>query len=815
MPTIERQQFGIHQAAFNHPAFPPRTSKIGQRGNFTAFIYAGSKTDPDVIGTNLGHIEAATTAGNLLLVVPDPAATYLEQRGNRVLRPEEVLRCVDVDRVQKDFGVMLPKDEIRSGGSLLAAILYQRLLSSHGSTPPDYDLLIHGKQGLRGFPLQWMEWIAGKHHPLMVQQRQWHAANEGILYASTILPRYGDVGKEWADTLLHGWLGSSLVMVAPDALFNSPNATNIRAYDHILAISAAEQAIDRKRALFQMGTAYPYDNVTASPHDARLMVTLNVFTALTEVLASKGKRLSEATPADYREVNAILAHAAQSLKFESIGSFVPPVDILVGDGYIREADASRLVQKETGKIHVILLPNSQKSIAETAKRPTLQELAVTTGLTPRSTPDRLKSLLEEIYGRINYLQSSGDAQTFWGGQVGARPIYSLIRDEQLKGLYQELGELMVFNQPKDEEGVPHPYDINATDMEAVRSKIEHELRKADVRVVVPFAGEEESIGGVLDYCAGMVGGGHVIAVDAGRSAESTRIAQDSGAKLVNEKETLGKINIDKLKEDGLLPPNFELQGSKSLTLLAGMVELERQYQCGEINDETMIVFHDSDIINPKEYNALAYLWLAMVFKPEGFTPRAIHIAKTGRGRNNGPLFTAISDYMNSSDSQIRNLGFSLANLIWPLSGERALRWKELRKCLWTNGMGIETILDLQLGTMDSETGEKGLWQVANRMPKRENRPSLPFREMGMINTLQRIAEVLKTSMKGNGNTRILIQWDVHDIAEYNRRHGGAAFQMGFGDFESDDSRPNYVQTGIVDYVLPSIELLTNHGYLND
>ncbi len=812
MPIAERQQFSIHRADFNRPAFPPRTSETGPREDLDAFIYAGSRTDPDTIGANVEEIRSLTTAGKLLLVVPDPAATYLERRGNKVLRPEEVLRCVDVGRVQQDFGVMLPKDEIRSGGSLFAAILFQRLLSSHESTSPNYDLLIQDKQGLRGFPLQWMEWIARKHKPLMIQEKQRHAANEGILYASTTLPRYGDVGKEWADVLLRGWLGSSLVMVEPDVLFKSPHATNIRAYDHILAISAAEQARDQNRALFQMNKAYPYNNVTASPHDPRLMVTLNVFTALTEVLASQGKRLSEATPADYREVNAILAQAAQSLEFDSIGSVVPPVDILVSDGYILEDDATRLVRKEIGKIHVSLWPDDQTSVrAKTAKRPTLQELAVTTGLTPRSTPGRLKSLLEEIYGRINYLQSSGDAQTFWGGQVGARPIYSLIRDEQLKSLYQELGEFMVFNQPKDEAGVPHPYDINATDMEPVRSKIEQELRKANVRVVVPFAGEEESIGGVLNYCAGMVGKDKVIAVDAGRSAESTQIAQTSRVNLVDEKETLGKIDVNKLKEDGLLPPSFELRGSKSLTLLAGMVELERQYQKGRINDETMIVFHDSDIINPKEYNALAYLWLAMVFKPEGFSPRAIHMAKTGRGRNNGPLFTAISDYMNSGDPQIRNLGFSLANLIWPLSGERALRWKELRKCLWTNGMGIETILDLQFGTMDSETGEKGLWQVANRIPKRENRPSLPFREMGMIMTLQRIAEVLKTSMKGA--LRMLTKWDIHDIAAYNRSYGGAAFQMGFGDAESDEARPNYVQTGIVDIVLPSIELLIKHGYL--
>lgn len=842
-----QETFGIHHFRLNSPTFPLRmpdkAEDLFRTGLATTLIYAGGKTDSDAVGATINQVqhlmglEGKDVGNKLLVVAPDSVATDLEQSGKKVLRPESVFECIDVDRIQADFGINITEGEIRSGRSLMAAILFQRLLQDHSPQNHSYNLLVQGKQGIGDFPLQWMAWYAQTRHPLMLQETQWHNSNEGMLYAAVTLPRYGQVGAEWAQMLQKRWLGSSLVMATPDALFASPQASNIRVHDHILALSAAEQARKQGRQLIQIGKAYPDINVTARFHDARLIVTQNVFAALVEVLVARGKRLSEATPNDYQKINSILNEAAFASQYEGMGNIAPPAEVLVQNGYIREDAARKLIQREAGKQWAI--PAISDSPREKTPKPNLRELAIHTGLVPDHDPKRLAPLITELLERITTLESTRTGHVFWGGQNGARPIYSLIRDEDLSRLYSELAKLMVYNQPRDAKGISHPFDINAIDIEPIRGRVEQELKRANVRVVVPFAGEEESIGGVLKYCTGMVGNEKVIAVDAGRSAISTEIAQKSGTMLLDEQKVLSHLDIERLKTDGVLPSNFELRGSKALTLLAGMFELEKQHQRGLklkqrldtseisendyhsalntgeiINDDTMIIFHDSDIINPEEYNALTYLWLAKVFGPENHSPRAIHMAKTGAGRNNEPMFTAISDYMNSRDPQIRELGFTLAGLIWPLAGERAMRWEDLRKCLWTNGMGIETILDLQFGIRDVETGERGLYQVANRLPKRENRPAAPDREMGMINTLQRLADALKDAMKGTeGTTRFLTAWDNHDIAEFNRRYAGKAFQMGVGEFETEETRPNYVQSGIVDYVLPSIELLSRHGYL--
>lgn len=839
-------QFGVHHIKLNYPAFPPphnRETETLLHGQVAALIYAGNRTDPDIVGQTIEEVQHVLglkindVSSRLLVVAPDTAATTLEQSGKRVLRTEAILQCVDVDRVLEDFGFALPA-EARSGSSLMAAILFQRLLQDHLNLTSSHDLLIQGKQSLRDFPLQWMSWYTKRLKPLMMQERQWHTSNEGIRYAAITLPRHGKVGEEWADIIGKKWLGSSLVLTTPNVLYLAPNATNIRAQDHILALSAAEQARDKRQPLVQIGKAYPDENVTVHSGDSRLMVTQNVFAILVDVLAARGKRLSEATAADYQEINRLLIQTGNALNYDGMGQVAPPIDILVRDGYINEDAARKLVQQEGGKHWVV--PKIEEETPVEPDRLSLRELALRTGLAPNHHPDRLASLITELINRITILETTKTGQVYWGAQEGARPIYSLVRDEKLLRAYRELAELMVYNQPRDAKGKPHPFDINAIDMEPVRGKVEQELKRANLRVVVPFAGEDESIGGILKYCIGMVGNEKVIAADARKSTVSTDIARKSGAILIDEQEVLGHLDIERLKTDGVLPPNFELRGSKALTLLAGMFELEKQHQRGLalkqkldvaeitedeytsainrgeiINDDTMIIFHDSDITNPEEYNALTYLWLAKVFSPENHTPRAIHMAKTGPGRNNEPMFTAISDYMNSKDPQIRELGFALAGLIWPLAGERAMRWEDLRKCLWTNGMGIETILDLQFGIRDVETGERGLSQVANRIPKRENRPAAPDREMGMINTLQRLADALKDAMKGDNDrrTRLLTQWDVHDIAEFNRRFAGRTFQMGVGEFETDEAHPNFIQSGIVDYVLPSIQLLVNHGYL--
>lgn len=814
---MSQQEFGLSTVRLNDPSFPTRTPDRGEtllHWDTRAIIYAGSSTKPDALVDTADRIKFEMGLGpenqdHLWIVAPENVAAEIDEPDVRILTPKDILDCVDVGKLVSEYNLgNWDRRDQKSGHAILGATLLQKLVDQREK--PKYDLLISGKGGVRDVSLEWLSWYAATNHPMMMTQSEFSRANEGIVFSAANLERFGEVGKVIQDLLMRRWLGSSTVVIDPTSLERVAQATSMPAAKLIMALGIAELAKEQKMKLIEVSRAYPPPNTFPDKDDVEYMIKKAMLDALTEGLISRNVRLNDAKKPDLVRVNDLLNRTAISIG-QSVGNILPPVSEIVDGGYLNEEKARQLIQREFGKRWFM----SALAAAQKDKSPIeLNLLAIAAKLVPDHNPVIFGELILKVIERSEIVAKQ-HAPIFWGDQVAQRPLYSLFKDGELDRLQSQLANLLLYNQPIGDDGAPHPYDIMSDDMQPIRNKVEQEMREANVRVLVPFAGEEESIAGVLRYCSKAVGTNKVIAIDAGRSETSTLLAVQSGVTMVNESEAFAQFQLDKLKEAQILPENFELKGSKSLTLLAGLFELEKQYQRGDINDDTMIIFHDSDITNPEEYAGLHYLFLPMIFYPEGYPPRSVHMAKTGKGRNNEPLFSMISDCMNSQDEEIEKLGYSMAGLIWPLAGERAMRWKDLRKCIWSNAMGIETLLDVQLAGMDTEDGKRLLFQVANRIPKSENRPSLPHREMGMIMGLERLFKDLKTAAKAAGDKKAILphNWNLANIALYNQRFGGETFAMAFGDNETSETQASYIQQGIVDFILPSIEQMVNNGYL--
>lgn len=843
---IENIENNVYNIVVNNPPFPPRTPEITRNlyhSNAAAVVFAGERTNSDDLVEAIdrtAHTLGVTQPGDPRLLIVAPDGLVDSHTAGLFVPSTEINKIIDADRLQSEFGAQWNNGEVRSGTALMNALLLQRLIADKMESNQDYLMQVDAARAYpkRGTPLEWMGWLAATYNPAMVQRREWNAANEGLRAASVPLPIYGNVGQEVFDAFKQGWMPASLTLSVPELQYGALNANSIHADQLTLTLSAVEYARQRNQGLLQLKDAYPDPSVTPDFQDAELIVKLTTFDVLRQVLFNKNRRLSEATPEDFRTMNTMMAQAESifntSAFAQHFGSLIPSIDTLIERRLVDVVRALRLVRSTKPKQWVF-----ERTPEKSALTPVpLEEQVIDSGLVPNHNPYDLKPLITEIIRRLDDI-NNGRISTV-GGQLydlqaakkGERPIISLENDPILKQYNDLLASLMVYNQPIGEDHLFHPFDIMADDMQPVREKVEAMMKSGSiqVRVINPFAGEEATVGGVLDYTTDCVGRTvrpdgkfeEVLAVDAGRSEASTQIAKDSNAHYISEKEHLGALDLDRLRED--IGWSGEMKGSKALTMLAGMIECERQYQEGKITDDTYIIFHDTDFDtdpkNPEQYAALHYLFLPLTFPGGNELPRAIHMAKSGPGRNNIPMHLMASDYMGSQDPNIRELGHAMAGLIWMLTGERAIKYGDLRKMKWTNGMGIETILDIQTAGMDQEEGVRRLVQVANRRKKPEVDKSKPSREHGMIFALARFMQYMKAeenwAAQNHGEQYALspLHWDIHDIAEFNKRLGGKPIPQTFYDTETDETRPNYIQTAITDFVLPSMEQLVKGGYVD-
>lgn len=412
--------------------------------------------------------------------------------------------------------------------------------------------------------------------------------------------------------------------------------------------------------------------------------------------------------------------------------------------------------------------------------------------------------------------------------------------------------------------------------DSLRARIKEIAAQNKIRVLLPFV-DEASVVGVIEYNSSIVGGENVLAIDSSaaetywdkRDRDRVRAvvtdAEATEVEVVHQADMLQAIDWKKLRLDGVLPmpkkgdtetdEQYECRlnappgRGKGLTIFAGLLSLYAKDQEARLlkeqgqsfdphnilEDDVIILFHDTDIVNPHQYDAtthvlgfpLAYPSYIRAGQDGTYNYRSGQIARMGAGRNNYPvaseanllsnLFTNDLDDMNSQTNHLsEQIGLALQTLRWQLSGEWWMRWGDMKTMIGCNGMGIETIKNVICASHSIQDGIETRCQVADIQPKNEDKPADMENEWNMIYSLAQL--IRKLAIYIDYVKKFPDEWTITDVASYNVRAGGKLTYNIVPDkqsYQSDWPVHNTVpRMRALDVLLPSINELRDYGYVD-
>ncbi|HLD01329.1 MAG TPA: hypothetical protein VJC10_00475 [Patescibacteria group bacterium] len=383
-----------------------------------------------------------------------------------------------------------------------------------------------------------------------------------------------------------------------------------------------------------------------------------------------------------------------------------------------------------------------------------------------------------------------------------------------------VGVFNSYNKPDGDLANARLFDADAS---GIVQEARELLANGSYFAIFPFHREPETIQRNLEYGMSRVGADNVIGVGTGNDAESMQKARETNATIIDQKEMLSCINWDLLIDQGILPADYSFLDvhAKGETILAGVLAA---YAMGQLDDK-ILAFHDTDVKNPNpdteilddydqpdRYGALEHLATARLGGQSiGMNDiRAVHLMRTGEGRNNESWTYEANKIAESSDPKVAEMGLMAAQLAWPLTGERDINGNLLKTLIYASGMGIETIFDLQVSGIDAAEGTRGVAEIANPYAKAENRLSPRDRELTIVMTCAKFAGYLSEHSKDVG--RVPHEWTIDDIALFNNRFGGSHRTITAP--SRDDHHPNEIKHYTVDFVYPSIQQFEDMGAIN-
>jgi hypothetical protein len=344
------------------------------------------------------------------------------------------------------------------------------------------------------------------------------------------------------------------------------------------------------------------------------------------------------------------------------------------------------------------------------------------------------------------------------------------------------------------------------------------VRDASVRTILPFAKEPSTVARCIAENNRFLGSDSVHPVSAGMCTESDCIAEEihssEGGTVLQQRDILGAINWEIVCEACGIPrakntPSHQPpRGSKALTMLAGVLALEQQ---GGLQD-SLILFHDTDITNPDEYGVLPLI-AASLGANGGLhdTSSALYIARTGPGRNNEGWTATMSHHARGGTlGSHEHMAAALlaARIVWPLTGERLIPGSMLVDMPWTTGMSIETQMNLCLVGREVREGRLILNQVCNPSPKVESAVSEPVREFALVNGCADFA--LRALTFSETTKRLPHEFDVADVRAFNYAHGG---KQVWSYYQSNNHAANVSASRTTDFMLPSLRQMKEMGAL--
>lgn len=733
---------------------------------------------------------------------------------------QELIACLDIDGLNKDFGLCLSNSELLEATSLLSAVIASHILEDHSAKE---QAIFSPPTKQEENPFIWLKWTQQQRSgdpTLVAQIARYNSAIEGILFHGNTFGAYKNpvsLGVREAISQKK-WLPSSQLLILNEAIAKLPLASRNRETELLIALATAEMARERGLSLHRVTVA---DNVENYPfifddHETyRLAILLEY---LQTQLYMHGIPFSQATADHYKALHDLLIP-------ETGLRLIPPLEKM--EKYLIPSAIRNLTRKLEKRWAGVEIPYP---------RPEISSPYIESRLIPDWDPKKFGETLQKCAQFIQEVKGLGQKAIdelraqIWRLSHGEsiRPFYAVVTQEYLPPYLRELFSGMgIYNYSNPNEDFEHPqsFNLNTDEMREVREQILDYLKQANVIGATMFVDETDGVKRFANMAQKRLGFDRVVMADHERSTETGEAARATGARIASFKENMRKIKWDKLVADGIIPAealeNGIPRGLKGINFMNLIVELDKMEKEGKINDETWILLTDADITNQGEQNDLPkekwydpFLYLGLVLLDNhrrNLGLRAIHGAKTMAGRNNYNTHFMFDDMANSSDENMTLLGLNLATYIWPHTETRGYTWKKIKRMLGAKDMQVEQTQDMCTANMDIKEGIRRTAQVILRVDKHEDRPSPSKREWGMMNNLARGLKEIKTGGKGVG--RLPMEMTLEDIGQVNARFSmrGRVLTISVDETHA----PRQPQIAIADVLLPSWDMLKEGGYLND
>lgn len=359
-------------------------------------------------------------------------------------------------------------------------------------------------------------------------------------------------------------------------------------------------------------------------------------------------------------------------------------------------------------------------------------------------------------------------------------------------------------------------DIPEKNMSALWRDVYNLISKEQVFIINPFHTEDSTIRRNVTEAMSWVGPENVYPISTGASPKSEEQAELTGVKVKKQEDILKEWNIDStLLDENTNIQNDKLKG-KGITMLAGVLsitktliengtieEVDDTLKLKDENNDPIIMFHDTDITNPTEYSSIPLTLLPFTKENKEKSEVIMSLtARTGEGRNNEPITNESNLLANDDNEMVARYGMELQPMVWPLTGERAIRISRLLKMPFANGMGIETTMNAYAAGVNASEYRGHIAHVVNTFPKTENSPSLPEREWGVIFPCQDMQRTIGKTIEQT--QKLPNEFNLKDIKNYNEKSGGKKKRLVVPPNRPGANAPKTFETN---YIVPSIAML--------
>lgn len=446
----------------------------------------------------------------------------------------------------------------------------------------------------------------------------------------------------------------------------------------------------------------------------------DVLNILGDVLFANGKRLIDAKPENFSEINARLTR----LNNPRLGQILPSLRHMTKKGMLNLEKLAR-AQRELYTKHWPAFPESLLKILPA----NLKQL-------DSPNPDVLikattRMVQTDPSNQDNELDSSASLR---GARVvpdGERETHLMESQRATMDFIEErtaLRQLYLFNPTRH-----HP---DAYEIQHFFAQGERLIRDTDIVVIEPMHREPKTGRPIADYLRQLFPADRVITGSNDQETLDTFTGFDG--LVVHQDRVLSFINRRSLQEKGVTPWNAQPQEGRitrfikkakgdtvKALFLAGLA-------LGTIQPETQVMLIDSDWENVnglERYAPVEYLAGTLANQPPDKNFIMTILARIGKERRNQVVLNALNSWGNKNGFQ-RLVSDNMRKIIWFLSGERVIPAKMLLNHPFPNGYSMEIWLDLLTSLQDILDQKQTIAQVGTPTKKMLS-DSLPSKDWAM------------------------------------------------------------------------------------